>query len=190
MRLVIRILLLIIAIFAVAVRNRKENVVQEEAEKWQEPPILTLDEIWEIEDAAEFVIALCSHVGEKCGYGEAMSALSHPERVFYISQLLEMEVNNGGFDQFFFNSSGNFANELVDVFTEIGAEKTAEICKKAISVFDGEVPLGRDERDDMIQENDEAEEILEECDSAFYDYEEPLSELVYAYVQKNKAFFT
>ena len=39
-------------------------------------------------------------------------------------------------------------------------------------------------------ESDEIDEILEECDSAFCDYEEDLNQLNYNFVMKNKEFFT
>ena len=38
-------------------------------------------------------------------------------------------------------------------------------------------------------ESDEFDEILEECDNAFYDYEDNLNELNYNFVMKNKEFF-
>ena len=39
-------------------------------------------------------------------------------------------------------------------------------------------------------ENDEIDEILEECNSAFYDYEDDLNQLNYDFVMKNKESFT
>lgn len=75
-----------------------------------------------------------------------MAVLSKPERIFYVTQTLEMEVNNGGFSQFFYNSSGNFSNGLVAAFSAIFAPKTAKICAKAISAFGQEIPVDRDER--------------------------------------------
>ena len=149
-----------------------------------------LEEILESEDETDLIIALHEYVGKKCRYGEAMERLSAPERVFYITQWLEMEVNNGGFSQYFFNSSGDFANEVADAFAEIGAVKTAEICKKAVSIYDGEVPADRDEREDVFAEDEEKCAVLDECDEAFFAYEEDLSGLSYAYVMKNKALFT
>lgn len=47
-------------------------------------------------------------LGEKCEYGEKIEKLSEAEKVFYLNQILEREVNNGGLSQFFYNASGNF----------------------------------------------------------------------------------
>ena len=170
---------------AAAKKNAAEkNVGKDETQR------SSLADIWAIEDETEFIIALDEHISQKCQYGDDMASLSTPERVFYITQSLEREVNNGGFDQFFFNSCGDFANELVYGFTEIGALKTAQICKKAVSIFGDEVPSDRDERDDVISDNEEFAEILRECDDAFFEYAENLNALNYEYVMKNKAFFT
>lgn len=150
----------------------------------------SLAEIWTLEDPSDFVIALSQYIGEKCQYGEKMSVLSEPERVFYVGQLLEMEVNNGGFSQFFFNSSGDSANEIVSAFTKIGAVKTAEICKKAVSIYDGEVPADRDEWEDVFVDDEELGAVLDECDDAFFAYEEDLNVLNYEYVMRNKMAFS
>ena len=150
-----------------------------------------MEHIWNLTDTNDFVVAMTEHLNNKTQYGEDMSALSEAERIFYITQSLEMEVNNGGFSQFFYNSSGNFSNELVGAFTAIGANATAAICQKAISAFGRDIPVDKDEREEMLDEleSDEFDEILEECDNAFYDYEDNLNELNYNFVMKNKEFF-
>ena len=99
-----------------------------------------MEHIWNLTDTNDFVVAMTEHLDNKTQYGEDMSALSEAERIFYITQTLEMEVNNGGFSQFFYNSSGNFSNELVGAFTAIGANATAAICQKAISAFGRDIP--------------------------------------------------
>ena len=152
----------------------------------------SMEHIWSLTDTNDFVIAMKEHLDEKSQYGENMSVLSEAERIFYITQTLEMEVNNGGFSQFFFNSSGNFSNELVSAFSSIGANTTAAICQKAIAVFGRDIPVDRGDRQDMLAEleSDEIDELLRECDDAFYAYEDDLNELNYNYVIKNKASFT
>ncbi len=151
-----------------------------------------MEQIWSISDTNDFVIAMTEHLDEKTQYGENMSVLSEAERIFYITQTLEMEVNNGGFSQYFYNSSGNFSNELVRAFTAIGADTTAAICQKAIDAFGCEIPADREERIEMLDEleSDDFDEILEECDSAFFDYQDDLNELNYNFVMKNKEQFT
>ena len=151
-----------------------------------------MEDIWALTDTNDFVVAMTEYLDNKTKYGEDMSVLSKEERIFYITQTLEMEVNNGGFSQFFYNSSGDFSNDLVGAFTAIGANATATICKKAILAFGRDIPVDRNEREEMLDEleNDEIDEILEECNSAFYDYEDDLNQLNYDFVMKNKESFT
>lgn len=154
---------------------------------------MKVNEIWEMENRNEFVINMYLYIAEKCGYGDAMHSLNDEQRVFYITQNLEMEVNNGGFSQFYCNTDGMFVNELVESFEKIGAIKTAEICKKAVSIF-GDVPVDMDKINDILNIDDEKIEeknstILNECDMAFYEYEEDLEELNYQFIMKNKNSF-
>ncbi len=150
-----------------------------------------MEHIWNLTDTNDFVIAMTEYLNKKTQYGEDMSALSDAERIFYITQTLEMEVNNGGFSQFFYNSSGDFSNELVGAFTAIEAHTTAAICQKAIDAFGCDIPVDRDERQELLDELESAEldEIFEECDDAFFAYEDDLNELNYNFVMKNMEQF-
>ncbi len=154
----------------------------------------SIDEIWKMKDKNEFVISMYLNIAEKCEYGAAMQNLNDEQRIFYITQALEMEVNNGGFSQFFFNSDGCFGDELVSSFEKIGAIKTAEICKNAISVFPDKVPTDWETRQVFLTPDDEKEEermeeIFNECDDAFYEYEDDLLELNYQFIINNKEAF-
>ena len=161
----------------------------------KQPSVKSIDEIWNIEDKQAFIIEMDNYIAQKCEYGDKMQNLNGEQRVFYITQALEREVNNGGFSQFFFNHDGAFANELISSFEKIGAEKTAQICKKAISVYDDSVPEDRDAREAVLTTDDEKEEerieaILNECDDEFFEYEDDLLELNYQFIVKNKESFS
>ena len=154
----------------------------------------SIDEIWKIEEKENFVVEMDKYIAEICEYGDSMETLNAEQRILYITQALEMEVNNGGFAQFFFNSDGCLGNEIVSSFEKIGAMKTAEICKKAISIYGDKVPNDRDEREEILTPDDEKEEerieaILNECDDAFFEYEEDLVELNYQFIINHKESF-
>ena len=151
----------------------------------------TMDHIWSITDKNDFIIEMMEHLNNKTQYGENLSVLSYAERVFFITQTLETEVNNGGFSQFFYNDGGRFANEVVSAFTAIGADKTASICQKAINAFGCDIPSARDERIDLLEkmEEDGIDETFDECDDVFYEYEDDLTKLNYDFVIKNKEQF-
>ena len=159
--------------------------------KKKDKTVNNMERIWELTDKNDFVVAMTERLDRKTQYGHNMSVLSEAERIFYITQTLEMEVNNGGFSQFFYNSGGNFSNEVVSAFHAIGADTTADICRKAISAFGRDIPVDREEREAMLNEleSEEIDEILEECDNAFFDYEDDLNELNYNFVMKNKESF-
>jgi len=109
------------------------------------------NEIWKNEKTNDFIIAMDDWLCEKCDYGEKVEVLSDAEKVFYFNQSLEEEVNNGGFSQFFFNSSSNFCYEILNSLREVGAVKTAGILKKALDAFGCEIPLDLYERREMLE---------------------------------------
>lgn len=53
-----------------------------------------IDEIWNITIRNNFIIAMNGWVCRKCNYGERIALLSPQERIFYVVQGLEAEVNN------------------------------------------------------------------------------------------------
>jgi len=117
--------------------------------------------------------------------------LSAPQKVFYYNQNLEREINNGGFSQFFGNSSGDNAHETVLSLQEIGATKTAGMLQQAIDQFpEKTVPKDREERVALIEQiEDVANDVWDELDQRFYKYEDDLNTLNIEYVKKNKASF-
>ena len=95
-----------------------------------------LSALWEETDEDRFVTALSARVAEKCAYGDDLAALSPAERVFYLTQTCEEEVNNGGFDQLFFNACFPL-RELPEAFRAIGAPRTGDICARALAALGG-----------------------------------------------------
>ncbi len=150
-----------------------------------------LNKIWAMADGEERIIALSEYVAEKCRFGIKMEKLSRPERVLFITQNVEMEVNNGGFSQFFYNSSGDFADEMVQAYREMGAGKTAAICQQALDAIGQPLPQNRAERIELLEniETDALTDALNACDEAFYAYPEDLNALTDAYVKQHQAEF-
>lgn len=152
----------------------------------------SMQEIWEIEDEYEFVFELYMHIAEKCNYGSGLGVLSNEEKVFYITQILEMEVNNGGFWQFLYNVEEDVFINTVSAFSEIGAEKTAALCQNAFSAFGQDLPGERAARIQFLSKvgMEEGYEILSEYDDLFCAYEEDLNKLNYNYVQNHADAFS
>ena len=150
-----------------------------------------LSALWEETDENRFVTALSAHVAEKCAYGEDLAALSPAERVFYLAQTCEEEVNNGGFDQLLFNA-GFDLRELPEAFRAIGAPRTGDICARALASLGGEVPEDLEARREVLASREGAEltETLRACDEAFLRYEEDLAARTAAYVRAHREDFT
>ena len=58
-------------------------------------------------------------------------------KVVALIEALEAEVNNGGFDQFFFNNAGDQTAETIEALIAIGATHTASIVRAAATSFTG-----------------------------------------------------
>lgn len=55
--------------------------------------------------------------------------------LFMVGKIL-MEVNNGGFDQYFFNTDGIYARETLQFLNLIDEIKISNLLFKAVSIFD------------------------------------------------------
>lgn len=65
---------------------------------------------------------------------EIVEGLSPGSRALYLTWIVEAEVNNGGFNQYYFNSDGRFATEAVGAFEYFGATQHAQLMREANAV--------------------------------------------------------
>lgn len=96
---------------------------------------------------------------------------------------LVSEVHNGGFDQFFFNSSGDRAVEALAALRSIGAAKTAALLADLVGRFGSAgPPRDRDARVALLRVLGPADEAaFEAADLAFYAGDEDVWRLTAAY---------
>jgi hypothetical protein len=100
---------------------------------------------------------------ERTKFGkEDFASQSVPQKVFSALWEVESEVNNGGFSQYFVNSSAESAHFVVDALRMIGAPKTADICQRAIATA---FPAGLPKSEKAIRSAaaDFSNEVLEKC---------------------------
>ena len=154
-------------------------------------------DIWEQEDEIiQYHIsnALC----EKSNYGEEFSKLNEYEKVFLVMDKLDMEVNNGGFDQFFHNTDGHYNDILVSSAEAIKAYDIAKICRKALAIYaknvDAESVIEKRAYHDsmeymQIYKYDPIFPDLNKCDDAFYTSEDSITGLSVQYAKENKEQF-
>jgi Domain of unknown function (DUF4375) len=115
--------------------------------------------------------------------------LSPPERVFLLVWELESEVNNGGFHQYFHNSSGALARDVVNALKTIGAQATADITQRALNTVGAMVTNWSDDADrqaSIARLSPQARQILEELDGEYYKCPEDLTPLLYNYVAEHR----
>jgi hypothetical protein len=98
---------------------------------------------------------------------------------------LEAEVNNGGFHQYFFNSSGEYARETLAALAAVNAPITQDLLERAIAVaFPCGYPSDAGAHQDSLADYDGVADSLELLDNQFFAYPEPLADLVNAYLSK------
>ena len=122
---------------------------------------------------------------EKTKFGkQEFAEQSLPQKVFSAIWALESEVNNGGFSQYFLNSSAESASFVVEALEAIGAPKTASICNRAIITAypAGLPPTVETIRSVAADFPDEILEELESPDQEFFAYPHNLTDLLFAYV--------
>jgi hypothetical protein len=115
--------------------------------------------------------------------------LSTPERVFLVIWELESEVNNGGFHQYFYHSSGALAPHVVGALKTIGAPATADIVQRALNAAANTTTSWAHDVNRQAQVNQlssETRQILEELDQEYYACPEDLTPLLYKYVADHR----
>ena len=113
--------------------------------------------------------------------------LAAEERVILAIEALEREVNNGGYGQFFVNSSREYSPIVVDALHRIGCPKTAEITQKALRIVQ-EAPMSDEEIENGTwEDNEERQDALGECDSLYFKGPENIEESLFAFIKANRA---
>ena len=93
--------------------------------------------------------------------------LTEEERIILGIEALEREVNNGGYEQFFINSSKEFAPMIVGWLLRIGCPTTAEITQNAIDAL----------------KLDNPNEKLRKCDGMYFQSGESIENQLFAFYQ-------
>lgn len=151
----------------------------------------TVDELIALEGTHRIdslVLAFEQAIGQKAAR-EGDDSLATEEVTVLAIEALEREVNNGGYDQFFVNSSVGYAPIIVDALRRIGCPKTAAITEQAIGALHLPELTVAAIQDCLDDEDDERNESLEECDGRFFDDPEPIADRLFEYIKANKGKF-
>ena len=95
---------------------------------------------------------------------------------------LEDQVNNGGFHQFFFNSSGDRTAETISALDAIGAHAVAGLLKHAAGMFPGGFPpKDRQARIQILRTYFPKTDEFRDLDDEFFAYPDDIASLLANY---------
>ena len=113
-----------------------------------------------------------------------------PERIVLAVEAIEREVNNGGFTQFFVNSSLEYTKDIVEAFQLIGCPATADLCRRAIELLGVADLTDLDAIEQASYEVDDDEvrdEQFNALDAEYYaGAEEPIAVKLFEYIKQNR----
>ena len=98
-------------------------------------------------------------------------------------------MNNGGFHQYFYNSSGALAPNIVSALKILGAEATAEIAQRALNAVVDAITSWSNDADRQARINrlsSGVRQTLENLDQEYYKCPEDLTPLLYKYVAEHR----
>jgi len=125
---------------------------------------------------------------------EIVMSWNKSRQAIYMIVQLEAEVNNGGYNQFYFNSSGQFAQALPDALKLVGATKFADLTERANNTFEKDKSKITEHQDGTIEGFSKSYENnpLHKFDDEFYKLNETknLQKIQVDYIRKNKKEFT
>lgn len=132
------------------------------------------------------VVAFEQAIGIKA-HDRGADALSRVEWDCLAIEALEREVNNGGYEQFFTNSSNEFAGVIVGALERAGCPETAGITADAIAALGPGAELRPAALESLLQEEDEARSAaLRACSDAYFGMSEDIAGRLFDYLGRNR----
>jgi hypothetical protein len=122
---------------------------------------------------------------------ETVISWNKSRQAIYMIWALEAEVNNGGYNQFYSNSSGQFYKHLPEALRRVGANKFADLTEKANNTFEKEkITKHQDGTIEGFSKSYE-DNPLNDFDTEFYDLynTENLQQIQVDFIRKNKKEF-
>ena len=136
----------------------------------------------------EKIIRIGEIIGKKITERDVFTDLNDYEKTFIYIDIFENHTTNGGFEEFFWNSSGQYSHEILEAYEAIGATKTATLIYNAFTAF-GEIPIPKDNAFRKKILTDLKSEAWDVLDQAFYKSKEDIVPLILNFVTRNSAYF-
>jgi hypothetical protein len=122
---------------------------------------------------------------------KGLASFSRAERYVYAIEGMVREVNNGGWSQFFSNSSGALAPDLVPALEAIGSKENLSIARRALKIFGQPASLSDADRLQQIIRltKDGEENPWDALEGEFYENPEDLEAMMLEFIANNAAEF-
>ena len=102
-------------------------------------------------------------------YEASLKPFSHSQRLLFALHWYLAEVNNGGHDQFYSNSTGIVWPDALEAFRLLDVPEGAEILQQSASRIGGSPSRERDPRQRQMEEHSPD---FEDLDNRFYEFQE------------------
>ena len=113
-------------------------------------------------------------------------SVSREETFVLAVEALEREVNNGGYAQFFGNSSGEFASVIEDALRAIDCPKTGDITRDAIAALRVDVVTAETVAAAVGGDDESIQQGLAACDDRYFANDEPIADRLFRWISANK----
>lgn len=122
---------------------------------------------------------------------KGLASFTRAERFVYAIEGMVREVNNGGWNQFFDNSSGALAFDLVPALQAVGSTKNLSIAERAVRIFGKPASLGEQDRAKHLIKitKDGEKNPWEKLEGEFYQNPEDLEAMIIEFIARNQAEF-
>jgi len=117
---------------------------------------------------------------------KAPDSISTEESYVLAVEGLEREVNNGGYSQFFGNSSGEFAPVIEAALRAINCSRTADITRDAIAALRVDALTAEAVAAAAFSDDESINEALAACDTRYFANDEPIADRLFRWIAANK----
>lgn len=170
------------------VRGNTRSIQERQAERQRQREA---ERAYEASPERQYWLALVRQVYDP---DRGFDTLGLGDRQYWLINVLSGEVHNGGFDQFFSNSSGDCFQETVDALIEVGDSASLNLMMqaKALLFGDADVPTDRQARyaamataDDESEQAQEVSRQLEALDRRFWAQADRIGEVLEAVAREH-----
>jgi hypothetical protein len=125
---------------------------------------------------------------------ETVVSWNKSKQAIYLIWGLEAEVNNGGFNQYYYNSTGQFYKLVPDALNQVGAKLFSDLCKRANKIYEDENKKITKHIDGTIEGFSKSyqDNPLNKIDTEYYELynKEDIEKIQIKYIRDNKKDFT